>query len=171
MLFVGSCRDQFKHCLLFLTIILNCKKLEQVYNSIPVEFPLKLTAEQYKLKPKGSTRLVPHLKLQDKSTSGLKHYSVASVSLRSKLVSHFNAFGLSQLNFVNASGCLAYTFYGMYAQPSIAGPIPASSCYTSICEQHFENDAIVQTNSHKKLKLGVLPTKCLPKKVKEIKVS
>ena len=41
----------------------------------------------------------------------------------------------------------------------------------SICEQHFENDAIVQTNSRKKLKLGVLPTKCLPKKVKEIKVS
>ena len=41
----------------------------------------------------------------------------------------------------------------------------------SICEQHFENDAIVPTNSRKKLKLGVLPTKCLPKKVKEIKVS
>ena len=95
--------------------------VRQVYNSIPDEFPLKLIAEQYKLKPKGSTRLVPHLKLKDK-TSGLKHYSVASVSLCSKLVSHFNAFGLSQLNFVNASGCLAYTFYGIYAQPSIARP-------------------------------------------------
>ena len=110
-------------------IILNCKKLEQVYNSIPDEFPLKLIAEQYKLKPKGSTRLVPHLKLKDKTTSGLEHYSVASVSLRSKLVSNFNAFGLSQLNFVNASGCLAYTFYGIYAQPSTARPIPASSRY------------------------------------------
>ena len=110
-------------------IVSNCKKLEQVYNFIPDEFPLKLIAEQYKLKPKGSTRLVPHLKLQDKSTSGLEHYSVASVSLRSKLVSHFNAFGLSQLNFVSASGCLAYTFYRIYAQPSIAGPIPASSRY------------------------------------------
>ena len=111
---------------------MNCKKLEQVYNSIPNEFPLKLIAEQYELKPKGSTRLVPHLKSQDKSTSGLEHHSVASVSLRSKLVSHFNAFGLSQLNFVNASGCFAYTFYGrpIYAQPSIAGPIPASSRYT-----------------------------------------
>ena len=132
MLFVGSCRDQFKHCLLFLMIILNCKKLERVYISIPDEFPLKLIAEQYKLKPKGSTRLVPHLKLKDKTTSGLKHYSVASVSLCSKLVSHFNAFGLSQLNFVNASGCLACTFYGIYAQPSIAGPIPASSRYTRL---------------------------------------
>ena len=117
-------------------IILKCKKLEQVYNSIPDEFPLKLIAEQYKLKPKGPTRLVPHLKLKDKTTSGLKHYSVASVSLCSKLVSHFNAFGLSQLNFVNASGCLATVymlnpaFYGIYAQPSIAGPIPASSRYT-----------------------------------------
>ena len=129
MLFVGSCRDQFKHCLLFLMIILKCKKLEQVYNSIPDEFPLKLIAEQYKLKPKGSTRLVSHLKLQDKSTSGLKHYSVARVSLCSKLVSHFNAFGLSQLNLVNASDCLADTLYGINAQPSIAGPIPASSRY------------------------------------------
>ena len=112
-------------------IILYCKKLEQVYNSIPDEFPLKLIAEQYKLKPKGSTRLVPHLKLKDKTTSGLKHYSVASVSFCSKLVGHFNAFGLSQLNFVNASGCLAYSFYGIYAQPSIAGPIPASIRYTA----------------------------------------
>ena len=110
-------------------IILNCKKLEQVYNSIPDEIPLKLIAEQYKLKPKSSTRLVPHLKLKDKSTSGLKHYSVARVSLCSKLVSHFNAFGLSQLNLVNASGCLADTLYGINAQPSIAGPIPASSRY------------------------------------------
>ena len=78
MLSVGSCRDHFKHCLLFLKIVLNCKKLEQVYNSIPDKFPLTLIAEQYKLKPKGSTRLVPHLKLKDKTTSGLNHYSVAS---------------------------------------------------------------------------------------------
>ena len=108
-------------------IILNCKKLEQVYNFIPDEFPLKLIAEQYKLKPKGSTRLVSYLKLQVKSTSGLEHYSLASVSLRSKLVSHFNAFGLSQLNFVNASGCWLIHSTVYMLNPALQGLYPPAA--------------------------------------------